>query len=157
VNQYIEVEKGLKAVPGSWAYSRFLKHLMKHEEEIEEVFNKLVETLKERVPEFGKYLVVDGKGQLPEGARHPCQWEEEMCENPNWEERREMVYGGFEKDRRTLKYRCPAKHYGYECGGEKWCPVGKAVRIPLGEDRRVFTPWPDRAIGGRVSTRSVQR
>ena len=27
-----------------------------------------------------------------------------------------MAYGGFEKDRGTLKYRCPAKYYGYECG-----------------------------------------
>ena len=51
-----------------------------------------------------------------------------------------MAYGGFEKDRGTLKYRCPAEHYGYECKGERVCPVGKAVRIPLGEDRRVFTP-----------------
>jgi hypothetical protein len=63
-----------------------------------------------------------------------------FCENPNGEERREMAYGGFEKNRNTLKYRCPAKHYGYECSGERWCSVGKAVRISMEEDRRVFTP-----------------
>ena len=51
-----------------------------------------------------------------------------------------MAYGGFEKDRDTLKYRCPAKHYGYKCGGAGRCPVGKGLRIPLEEDRRVFTP-----------------
>jgi hypothetical protein len=47
---------------------------------------------------------------------------------------------GFEHKRRTLKYCCPAKHYGYACSGERWCAVGKAVRISLEEDRRVFTP-----------------
>jgi hypothetical protein len=63
-----------------------------------------------------------------------------FCVNPNGDERREMAYGGFEKERGTLKYRCPAKHYGYACSGERWCPVGKAVRISMEEDRRVFTP-----------------
>ena len=63
-----------------------------------------------------------------------------FCENPNGDERREMAYGGFEKKRQTLKYRCPARHYGYECSGERWCGVGMALRIPLKEDRRVFTP-----------------
>lgn len=29
-------------------------------------------------------------------------------------ERRRMAYGGFEKDRETLKYRCPARHYNFE-------------------------------------------
>jgi hypothetical protein len=55
---------------------------------------------------------------------------------------RQMAYGGFERDRMTLKYRCPALHYGYQCEGRDRCPVGKAVRIPLDEDRRVFTPLP---------------
>ena len=34
---------------------------------------------------------------------------EVFCVNPNEDEQREMAYGGFEKDRGTLKYRCPAK------------------------------------------------
>ena len=62
------------------------------------------------------------------------------CHCPLSGERREMAYGGFEADRQTLKYRCPAAHYGIECRGRRRCPVGKAVRIPLAEDRRVFTP-----------------
>ncbi len=274
-----DAEKGINAVPGSWVYSRFLRNLMKHEEEIEAIFDELVEKLKEELPDYGKYLVVDGKGiethangrrrdegkeadgrrdvdaawgrkvyrgvredgsawervkrwfgyklhlivdatyelpvsycvtkgsvaEAPIGHKlfkkmkkeHPeiiagCEygiadrgyddgklikdlWDEygikavidirEMwkdgeetkalkrvwnvvyncrgevfCENPNGEERREMAYGGFEKGRGTLKYRCPAKHYGYGCNGERWCAVGKAVRIPLEEDRRIFTP-----------------
>ena len=62
------------------------------------------------------------------------------CHCPRTGERREMAYGGFEKDRGTLKYRCPAAHYGIECPGQNQCPVRGAVRIPLTEDRRVFTP-----------------
>jgi len=53
---------------------------------------------------------------------------------------REMAYGGFEKDRQSLKYRCPARHYGYDCEGQNKCAVKSSVRIPLSEDRRVFTP-----------------
>jgi hypothetical protein len=275
-----EVERGSDAVPPSWAYSRFLRKLMDHQEEIEGMFRELVESLNGELKGFGEYLAVDGKairthargkkkegeGEEPDGRRdvdanwgvktyrgvredgtlweklkswfgyklhlvvdatyelpvsyrvtvasapelpvaqdmftrieadHPemmarCAyaiadrgyddgklitmlWEEYrikpvigirnlwkdgeetkglrdvwnvvysydgkvMCENPNGEEQRAMAFGGFEKERQTLKYRCPAKHYGYECSGERWCRVGTAIRIPLGEDRRVFTP-----------------
>jgi hypothetical protein len=62
------------------------------------------------------------------------------CHCPVTDERREMAFGGFEKDRETLKYRCPAKHYGVSCQGAAHCPVLGAVRIPLSEDRRIFTP-----------------
>ena len=51
-----------------------------------------------------------------------------------------MAFGGFEESRGTLKYRCPSQHYGFACAGCEECPVGKAVRIALSEDRRVFTP-----------------
>jgi len=55
-------------------------------------------------------------------------------------QRRAMAFGGFEKDRQTLKYRCPALHYGLECKSCKRCAVNGAVRIKLSQDRRVFTP-----------------
>ena len=70
-------------------------------------------------------------------------------------EQREMANGGFEKDRGTLKYLCPAKQYGFDCKGCKKCPVKKSIRINISEDhliiklqlefnlvehRRVFTP-----------------
>ena len=51
-----------------------------------------------------------------------------------------MVYGGFERNRETLKYRCPARYSGITGKGIEQCPVGDAVRIRLAEDRRVFTP-----------------
>ena len=62
------------------------------------------------------------------------------CYCPMTGERRQMAYGGFEKDRQALKYRCPALHYGFECKGCNRCPVNGAVRIKLSQDRRVFTP-----------------
>jgi hypothetical protein len=62
------------------------------------------------------------------------------CYSPEDYRRREMVPGGFEKDRDALKHLCPAKYYGVECRGKDACPVKSGVRIPLHEDRRVFTP-----------------
>lgn len=62
------------------------------------------------------------------------------CHCPATGEVRDMAYGGFEKDRQSLKYRCPAQHYGLSCKGAGQCPVKGAVRIPLAEDRRIFTP-----------------
>jgi len=32
---------------------------------------------------------------------------------------REMAYAGLEKKRGSLKYRCPARHYGIKCKGKK--------------------------------------
>ena len=51
-----------------------------------------------------------------------------------------MAHAGFEKDRDTLKYRCPAEHYGAHCSGRSQCRLGKSVRIPIAEDQRVFGP-----------------
>jgi len=62
------------------------------------------------------------------------------CCCPRTGEVRAMAYGGFEKDRQTLKYRCPAVHYGADCKGYSDCPLAASIRIPLEEDRRVFTP-----------------
>ena len=55
-------------------------------------------------------------------------------------EKREMVVGGFEKDRDTLKKLCPAKQYGICCASMDRCEVKQGIRIPLGTDRRIFTP-----------------
>ncbi|AZK59011.1 Mobile element protein [Candidatus Desulforudis audaxviator] len=62
------------------------------------------------------------------------------CCCPETNKRREMAFGGFEKDRETLKYRCPARHYGVECRGMEQCAATGGIRIPLVEDRRIFTP-----------------
>jgi len=62
------------------------------------------------------------------------------CYCPRTGERRELAFGGFEQKRQTLKYRCPACHYGLECRGQQECRVNSGVRIPLAEDRRIFVP-----------------
>ena len=59
---------------------------------------------------------------------------------PGRGERHRMAYGGFEADRASLKYRCPAAQYGFACPNEGKCAVKGAVRIALAEERRVFTP-----------------
>ncbi len=269
--------KGLKAVPNSWAFSRFLANVIRHLELIEAMFHALIDRLTELLPDFGTSLAVDGKAlasyargksekEHPDGRgdsdgewgiheyrgthadgtawqsvkkwfgytihllvdshyelpvsfsvtkanasevveahkvldrleeQHPqlverCQevaadrgyddgklickvWDEWQalpiidirncwkdgeatklvsgfenvvydfrgtvsCVCPKSGTQREMAYGGFERDRMTVKYRCPAQHYGYPCAGAGCCELGKAVRIPLDEDRRVFTP-----------------
>jgi hypothetical protein len=68
-----------------------------------------------------------------------------FCICPKTGEIRSMTHWGFEKDRMTLKYRCPAAVYGLECKGMQLCPgaqtcYGKVVRIPIEMDRRMFTP-----------------
>ncbi|MFN3481188.1 MAG: transposase, partial [Thermodesulfovibrionales bacterium] len=65
------------------------------------------------------------------------------CHCPSSNERKEMAFCGFEKDRMTLKYRCPSVAYGIECKGFAECSEGtkgKIVRIPLETDRRIFVP-----------------
>ena len=55
-------------------------------------------------------------------------------------ELKKMALGGFERDRSSLKYLCPSTHYGCECECVSKCPLRTGVRIPLDENRRVFTP-----------------
>lgn len=67
------------------------------------------------------------------------------CVCPATGERRPMAPWGYEPDRMTLKYRCPAVAAGFVCQGREQCPgagsdYGKVVRIPLETDRRMFTP-----------------
>lgn len=267
-----------KRVPPAWVYTRFLKKLIKHEEEIEKIFNMLVKDLMELLPDFGAGLAVDGKAletvanpnkngkSKPDGRRdtaadwgvktykgknkdgslwkkvkkwfgyklhlivdanyelpvaydvtlasaaetpqakkliknlelkvpellRKCNylsgdrgfddvklinllwkrygikpvidirnmwkdgeetklvegWDNVVydyrgtvsCYCPETAEIREMSFGGFEKERDTLKYRCPAEHYGIKCKGRKECHVGKALRIKRSFEPRVFTP-----------------
>jgi hypothetical protein len=85
-----------------------------------------------RVLEGQTNIVYDHRGEV-------------SCHCPVTNEQRVMPTGGFEHDRETIKYRCPAKHYGLECKGQDRCTVGsgsRQVRVPLSIDRRVFTPLP---------------
>ena len=63
-----------------------------------------------------------------------------------------MAFQGFEAERGTLKYRCPAAAYGLDCAGREAClrdagskagDYGRVVRVDLAaSDRRMFTPTP---------------
>jgi len=63
-----------------------------------------------------------------------------FCHCPMTWEKRPMAFGGFEKDRQTLKYRCPAKYCGLNCAGRDRCCISDSVRIELTSNRRIFTP-----------------
>lgn len=55
-------------------------------------------------------------------------------------ETKKMSFRGFEKDRNSLKYGCPAIYAGRTCKYQDKCKLSKQIRIPLKEDRRIFTP-----------------
>jgi hypothetical protein len=184
-----DVLSGIESVPTKWAYSRFLRNLMKNSNIIEKMFNTLIDNLKELLPDLGEYLAFDGKGidSLANGRKKRdilktqdnrsdsdadwgvkkyrgrssdgSLWEKDetkvitgfwnavynykgdiFCVCPKTGNMRNMAFGGFEKKRGCLKYRCPAVHYGIECKGKHLCDLGKSIRIPLSENRRIFTP-----------------
>lgn len=284
-----DVLKGKAAVPSEHAYKRFLKKLLKYQSDIDAIFDELVETLRELLPDFGRHLTVDSKAvsthargrkepatsadpdadwglkrktevdaegrpferlkkwfgyklhllvdadsELPVAyevtrasasdmtmlkpmledmhERHPDvvqraeylsadkgydsqdnnrflwdeyeikpligirqMWKEaegevggegsprqlypERADNILYDEEgsvycvcmetgeiRPMAYGGFERSRESLKYRCPRAAYGLQCESVSQCgtgnygPYGRIVRIPLETDRRIFVP-----------------
>src|SRR5262249_31180247 len=79
--------------------------------------------------------------------------------------RHRMSYVGYEKDRGTLKYRCPARHEGWTCPSEARCNAGRdyglTARVPCKLDLRRFPPIPratkefERLYKGRTSVERV--
>jgi hypothetical protein len=79
--------------------------------------------------------------------------------------RHRMAYIGHEKSRGTLKYRCPARHWGWQCGSEERCNAGKkygkTVRLKCEIDLRRFPPIPratkqfERLYKGRTAVERV--
>jgi hypothetical protein len=76
-----------------------------------------------------------------------------------------MAYVGYEKDRQTLKYRCPARHEGWDCPSDERCNAGKSygliVRVEHTLDLRRFPPIPratkefERRYKGRTAVERV--
>lgn len=62
-----------------------------------------------------------------------------------------MAYVGYEKERGTLKYRCPARHEGFACPSDRKCNgrgcYGKTVRIDCALDPRRFPSIPRATVG----------
>jgi hypothetical protein len=79
--------------------------------------------------------------------------------------RHKMAFVGYEKDRDSLKYRCPARHEGWACKSEGRCNEGRGyglvVRVPCGIDLRRFPPIPratrqfERRYKGRTAVERV--
>jgi hypothetical protein len=79
--------------------------------------------------------------------------------------RHKMAYIGHEPERGTLKYRCPAKHEGWECPMSSACNAGKSygktVRVPREVDLRRFPELPratkkfERLYKGRTAVERV--
>ena len=77
---------------------------------------------------------------------------EMFCVCPATGEQRNLAFQGFESDRNSLKYRCPAAAYGLECKGRDACykganinvgDYGRIIRVDITEqNRRIFTPTP---------------
>jgi hypothetical protein len=76
-----------------------------------------------------------------------------------------MAYIGYEPQRETIKYRCPARHEGWDCPHDAVCNAGKSygktVRVDRGIDLRRFPPIPratkkfERLYNGRTSVERV--
>ena len=79
--------------------------------------------------------------------------------------RHRMAYIGHEPERGTLKYRCPARHEGWECPMSGICNAGKSygktVRVKQEIDLRRFPPIPrgtklfERLYKGRTAVERV--
>jgi hypothetical protein len=79
--------------------------------------------------------------------------------------RHRMAYVGYEKDRGTVKYRCPARHEGWECPSDEKCNAGRdwglTARIPCELDLRRFPAIPratkefERLYRGRTAVERV--
>ena len=79
--------------------------------------------------------------------------------------RHKMAYIGHEPERETLKYRCPAKHEGWECPMSTTCNAGKSygktVRVDREIDLRRFPSLPratkkfERMYKGRTAVERV--
>lgn len=79
--------------------------------------------------------------------------------------RHRMAYIGYEKDRDCVKYRCPARHEGWDCPSDEKCNsdrrAGLSARIGCELDLRRFPPIPratkefERRYNGRTAVERV--
>ncbi len=63
---------GLWDIPSASAYTRFLQQLLRHTEELEAMFDHLVEALRETLSGFGEHLAIDSKA-ISSWANHPSK------------------------------------------------------------------------------------
>lgn len=114
----------------------------------------------------GQSYVEGQKIMRPLGSVHDnifyTERAEVWCRCPVSGEERKMAFCGFESDRGSLKYRCPAAVFNLNCEGWKECHAdagcvtngyGRVVRVPLERDRRIFAPTPCGSVSWRRAYR----
>ena len=79
--------------------------------------------------------------------------------------RHKMAYVGYEEDRGTVRYRCPARHEDWDCPSDSRCNTGRdwglTARLPCERDLRRFPPIPratkafERLYKGRTAVERV--
>jgi hypothetical protein len=84
-------------VPTSYAYTRFLKSLIRDEEMMDKMFETLVEQLLERLPDFGKRLAIDSKA-ISSFSKHPNKHETEDGRRDLDANHSQKVYSGVTKE-----------------------------------------------------------
>ncbi len=129
--------KGSRGVPPSYVYCRFLPLLFAHGDLVGAMFYELTAASAVEQP-AGKALVdirdlwKDGERERIVPGRQNVAYDHRgkvYCYCMEAGGRQEMAYGGGEKDRNCLKYRCPARHYGMKCSSIGSCDVGHSLRI----------------------------
>ncbi|MGG3434731.1 transposase [Heyndrickxia coagulans] len=84
-------------VPTSYAYTRFLKSLIRDEEMMDKMFETLVEQLLERLPDFGKRLAIDSKA-ISSFSKHPNKHETKDGRRDLDANHSQKVYSGVTKE-----------------------------------------------------------
>ena len=136
-------------MPTEDAFGRFLASLMASEAENDQTLND----------EHGIVPVIDTRQLWKEEPTRPLRPNEadsfvydergEMfCIDPLRGEQRSLFFVGFEADRGTSRYRCPAAALGMQCPARELCEqgrnigsLGRVIRVPLETNRRIFPPF----------------
>jgi transposase len=95
------------------------------------------------------------------GCRYYDEHGNVYCYSPEMGERHRMIPMGYESERDSQRFKCPASHYGATCKESCTCNLPKTIRVPLETDRRIFTEvgrttykW-DRLYAARTSVERV--
>jgi hypothetical protein len=82
----------------------------------------------------------DEEKELPgNSGRYYNEAGEVFCYSETKKERHRMIPAGYDKDRDTLRMKCPVGVYGAVCSESENCRMCKNIRVNLSVDERIFT------------------
>lgn len=93
---------GLRGIPSSAAYTRFLKSLFNETSLIEKMFNELVKKCHELLPDFGKHMAIDSKA-LPSFASGKSKRTTIDCRGERDADWGKKKYSGIDETGKTWK------------------------------------------------------